>query len=183
VLVDRSITGGVRRNDDVTSSDRSTSCGVDRLRRPSRRRAVTLVEVLVVLAVIAIVAGIAALDVRPLNHEARNAASEFASIVRQVRARAMATTSAYRLVLVAGDRVAAETRATCGGSEPWTSEPRLEFRARDGTRVVAGAGVGDEIACFNSRGIASASPEVTFRDGRGREASVTILAGGAVRGP
>jgi type II secretion system protein H len=149
----------------------------------SRRRGFTLIEFLVVVAVIGIVAAIAALDVRPLNNEARNAASEFASTVRQTRARAMATTSAYRLVLVANDRVVVETRATCDGSETWVAEPRLEFSARDGTRLVAGASVGDEIACFSSRGIATADPDLTFRDGRGREATVTILAGGAVRGP
>ena len=91
----------------------------------SRRRGFTLIEFLVVVAVIGIVAAIAALDVRPLNNEARNAASEFASTVRQTRARAMATTSAYRLVLVANDRVVVETRATCDGSETWVAEPRL----------------------------------------------------------
>ena len=149
----------------------------------ARRRGLTLVEAMVVVAVIGILAGIAALDVRPLNNEARNAASEFAATVRQARARAMATTSAYRLVLASESRVVVQTRASCSGSGAWTEEPRLELRMRDGTRLAAGAAVGDEIVCFSSRGIAASDPDLTFSDDRGRVAVVTILAGGAVRGP
>lgn len=148
-----------------------------------RRSGITLIELLVVLAMIGIIAAIAALDLRPLNNEARNAASEFAATVRQARARAMSTTSAYRLVLAAADRVEAQTRATCDGGGTWVAEAALEFQARDGTELIAGADVGDEITCFNSRGIATASPDLTFGDARGREATVTILGGGAVRGP
>lgn len=73
---------------------------------------ITIIEVLVVVAVVGILAGIAALELRPLHNEAQAAANDFAGTVRQARARAMVTTSAYRVVYAAQDRVLVEWRTS-----------------------------------------------------------------------
>lgn len=147
-----------------------------------RRSGFTIIELLVIISIIGILASIAALNVRPLHNEARAAANDFAGSVKQARGRAMVTTSAYRLVYVAPDRVAVEWRRTCGGSDTWTPEARFDLELRDGT-TVDGVADGTELLCFNSRGFTDQSPTVTFRDSQGRTASIEVFAGGGVRGP
>lgn len=146
------------------------------------RSGFTLIELLVIIAIVGILAAIGFLNLRPLHNEARAAANDFAGTAKQARGRAMATTSAYRLVYQAPDRVAVEWRTTCGGTETWTPEARFDLVLRDGT-TVDGLADGAELLCFTSRGVTQQSPTVTFRDALGRTATVEVFAGGAVRGP
>lgn len=146
------------------------------------RAGFTMIELLVIIAIIGILAAIGFINLRPLHNEARAAANDFAGTAKQARGRAVATTSAYRLVYVAPDRVAVEWRTTCGGTETWTSEERFDLVLRDGT-TVEGVADGTELLCFTSRGITDVSPTVTFRDALGRTATIEVFAGGAVRGP
>ena len=143
---------------------------------------VTIIEMIVIVAIIAILSGIGFLDLRPLHNEALASAHDFAGTVKQARARAMATTSAYRLVYQAPDRIAVQWRTVCGGSQPWVDETRYDLELRDGTALLA-VEDGTQLLCFNSRGITEQSPSLTFEDRRGRTAHVEVLAGGAVRGP
>ena len=145
------------------------------------RAGFTLIEGLVIIAILGILAGIAFLDVRPLENAARNGANELAATLRQARSRAMVTTSAHRLVLVDAVRVETQWRRTCSGSEPWVDDPRLGLELLRGATVVGGAEIGQPITCFDSRGIGDASPVIVIRDTRGREATVDVLAGGAIR--
>lgn len=153
--------------------------GMDEVRA---KRGVTLIEFLIVVAIVGILAAIVAINLRPLHNEARAAANDFAGTVKQARGRAMVTTSAYRLVYWAPDRVEMQWRTTCGGSETWTPEARFDLRLRDGT-TVDGLADGEELLCFNSRGTTDQSPTVTFRDAQGRTATVEVFAGGGVRVP
>jgi len=146
------------------------------------RTGFTIIELLVIIAIIGILAAIAAINLRPLHNEARAAANDFAATVKQARGRAMVTTSAYRLVYEAPDRVMVQWRTTCGGSETWTPETRFDLQLRDGT-TIDGLVDGSELLCFNSRGVTDQSPTVTFRDALGRTATIEVFAGGAVRGP
>lgn len=140
-----------------------------------------MVEVLVVIAIIGIVAGIAALDVRPLSNDALNAANEVAATVRLARARAVATTSSYRVVLESQSVLRVETRRTCGGSASWVEESALRRELASGVVVTDPSEAGQELVCFNSRGIGDADPIVRVRDARARESSVEVFAGGSVR--
>ena len=135
-----------------------------------------------IIAIIGILGAIGFLNLRPLHNEARAAAHDFAATVQKARGRAMVTTSAYRLVYRAPDRVEMQWRRTCGGSEAWTPEARFDLVLRDGT-TVDGLADGLELLCFNSRGTTDQSPTVTFRDVTGRTATVEVFAGGGVRGP
>ena len=147
-----------------------------------RRSGFSIIELLVIIAIIGILATIGFLNLRPLHNEARAAANDFAGTVKQARGRAMVTTSAYRLVYRAPDRVEMQWRKTCAGSDAWTPEARFDLELRDGT-TVDGRVDGEELLCFNSRGTTDQSPTVTFRDARGRTASVAVFAGGGVRVP
>lgn len=144
------------------------------------RKGFTLIELLIVVAVLAILLGIAALDVRPLSNDARIAASDFVGAARLARSRAMGTTSSHRLVVADEARVRVESALKCTDpTEAWVIQPELGAEFRSSTSMIDVAP--DEVlACYDPRGIASASPAVTFRDGRGRTAVVDIFAGGNV---
>ena len=155
------------------------------------RRGFTILELLILLAVLAIVVAIAALDVRPLHNEARSAANEVASAVRLTRARAMATTSAHRLVVAGPSELRTEAAIACDDAGGWTEEARFattlsgsaeiaELSASGAAADYAPATAGDVLLCFDPRGLADASPTVKLRDARGRIAEVDLYAGGGV---
>lgn len=155
------------------------------------RKGFTILELLILIAVLAIVFAIAALDVRPLNNEARSAANELASAVRLTRARAMATTSAHRLVVASASELRMEAAVACDDASGWTEETRFAT-ALSGTAQVAElsdsgdpadygpATAGDVLLCFDARGLGDASPTVKIQDDRGRTAEVDVYAGGGV---
>jgi len=156
-----------------------------------RRRGFTILELLILLAVLAIVFAIAALDVRPLHNEARSAANEVASAVRLTRGRAMATTSAHRLVVAGPSELRMEAAVACDDATGWTEETRFATTLSGSARIAelsdsgdasdyGPATAGDVLLCFDPRGLADASPTVKLRDARGRIAEVDVYAGGGV---
>jgi prepilin-type N-terminal cleavage/methylation domain-containing protein len=155
-----------------------------------RRHGFTLLELLILLAVLGIVFAIAALDVRPLTNDARNAATELASAVRLTRSRAMATTSAHRLVVDGPSSLRVEAAVGCDDPEDdWAVEDRFGTTFSGGATLQeiaqgggdpAPAASGDVLLCFDARGLADASPTVLLEDGRGRSATVDVYAGGGV---
>ncbi len=155
------------------------------------RRGLTLLELLVLIAVLGIVFAIAALDVRPLHNEARSAANELASSVRLTRARAMATTSAHRLVVGGASELRIEAAVACSDAGGWAEEERFVTRLSGTAEIVElspsgleadyeAAAAGDVLLCFDPRGLADASPTVRIQDRRGRTAEVDVYAGGGV---
>jgi Tfp pilus assembly protein FimT len=136
---------------------------------------------LITLAVLSILLGIAALNLRPLNNDAQNAADRLAGTFRQVRARAMATTSAYRLVYLSPSSLRADSAKTCAGRGGWKPEPKFSLTLEPGATLTgANLSPGQSVVCFNSRGLASANPTLQLRDTYERRREVEVLLGGAV---
>lgn len=151
----------------------------------------SLVETLVVLAVIAIVSGIAFLDLRPLYDPLQDGLARTEGYLKKVRAKAMATTSAYRVVLVTDSgkpQLKASYAPRCDPNLTFTEDPRLVQDFPTGVQVALSPP--NAFICFTSRGTLSfrpnqsgftGNPQINLRDGRGRSASLELLLGGGVR--
>ncbi|WP_105316880.1 pilus assembly FimT family protein [Thermus tenuipuniceus] len=151
----------------------------------------TLVELLAVLGILGIVAAIGVLNLRPLSDPLQDAVAQAEGYLKQVRAKAMATTSAYRVELgPSGFR--AWYASSCRGAN-FTEDTALRLDLPQGVRLEARwAQSGQAFApsdwvCFTSRGLLLASqgkePLLEFRDGRGRVKTLRIMLGGGVVRP
>ncbi|CAN5771094.1 hypothetical protein BH24DEI2_BH24DEI2_03890 [soil metagenome] len=140
----------------------------------------SLVEMMVTLAIFGILLGIAALNLRPLSNDAQNGATILAGSFKQARARAMVTTSAYRLVYMGPTTLRAEYANTCGATA-WTPDPRFDV-ALEGGVTMTGENVkpGDVLVCFSSRGLANDSLTIRLTDKQDRSRTVEVYVGGAV---
>lgn len=160
----------------------------------------SLIEILVVVALTALLAALAAPAVTFGNHPLRDSSNRIAASVKWARARAMAETSAVR-IRQRNNRSRTQfvmERATQCSDTTWTnitdrvqkdggwvyedlsldSPVRLIRADVDGTRLRPPTGW---TLCFNSRGIADQTVELTFRDNDTRERrTMTIFRGGTV---
>ncbi len=140
----------------------------------------TLFELLITVSILGIVLGIGALNLKPLSGDLQNSTSNLAGHLKQVRARAMASTSAYRLVYVSPTQLRAEVSSKCSASS-WTTDARFGFELERPVRLRAGAwNAGDAVVCYSSRGLANASPVFTLQDDKGKTRQIEVFRGGGV---
>lgn len=145
------------------------------------RQGFSILELLVVMAVAGIVMGIAALNLKPLQGDLQNSTSNLAGHMKKVRARAMASTSAYHIVYVSPSELRAEVSAKCSDHKStWQDAPRFGFTLEDPIVLVNNLNEGDEMVCFSSRGLGNASPTFTLRDDKGKKRQIELYRGGAV---
>lgn len=139
----------------------------------------TLLELLVVLAIFGTLIGVASVTM----FSARNPLAEATQIVegslRQSRARAMASTSAYRLSATATGFIA-ETANTCGAAT-WTADERYSIELPENVVFLDSTWQ----VCFNGRGVADRSIDFDMRytDPRTQDqstATITVFLGGAI---
>ncbi|MBA2667279.1 MAG: prepilin-type N-terminal cleavage/methylation domain-containing protein [Trueperaceae bacterium] len=148
-----------------------------------RKVGVTLVELLLVLAILGVVASIGFVNFRVLGNDVHNGAGQIAGGFKQARARAMATTSAYRVVRVSETALRAEFAVNCAAAEDaWTVDERFELRLEGAVTITSidDPASGDVVLCFNSRGLSNSNPTITLTDREGRTATVEVFIGGAV---
>lgn len=144
------------------------------------RHGLTILELLVVIAIITIIATFAPLDTRSLSNDAHNTATEIASTIRLTRARAVASTSAYRIIITSDTMIRAETNRSCSDTHGWREDASLRYETRHGARITTPHDTPTTIVCFNSRGLGNNDPTITIHDRRDRSATIDVLAGGTV---
>ena len=136
----------------------------------------SLVELLVVLAVAGIALGASALYLRPMEAPLQTGATDLEGFLRQARGRALATTSAYRIVPSNSRVIEAEFAANCGAST-WTSDSGVVLELpRQVTMTDTSWSV-----CFNSRGLADSNLVVSLTHPSAGSRQVEVLRGGAAR--
>ena len=136
----------------------------------------TLLEVLVALGLATIMSGIAVANLRQLNSESKNASAYMTSFIKQVRARAIASTLAYRIRPTSANYLISESSTTCSGTI-WSADSRNRLSLPLSTRLLDTSWD----ICFNSRGFPDGNLEISLREANGATDKVEVMLGGATR--
>ncbi|MFT2721597.1 type II secretion system protein [Deinococcus sp. A31D244] len=147
----------------------------------------TLLELLVVMAILGILFGFGMWSYRSAQNPAREVSRGTHAALIQLRADAVANTQARRMILTNGGDLQFQSGATCAATT-WTEtstvpladldpQSRVSLTLASPTFTAAQTKV---VACFSSRGQASASSELQVRAGT-RAYVVEVALGGAVR--
>ncbi len=139
-------------------------------------RGMTLVEVLAVLAITAVFLTASAVYLRPIETPLRTGAQLVEGLMKQARAKAIASTTAHRVRPFSATTLVVESARSCS-SAAWTFDPRME--------VVLPVGVNLEetawTVCFTSRGIASENLFMTLNHEQFGTQRLELLKGGAIK--
>jgi prepilin-type N-terminal cleavage/methylation domain-containing protein len=136
----------------------------------------SLVEVLVVLALLGLIVAGAVVRFEAAATPVRAGALEVAGFFRQARARALATTSAYRVFADSDRLLAAEWAASCTAPS-WTSDPALALELTEGVRLGATAWT----VCFSSRGTSADNVTVSVTHPEYGSRQIEVMLGGSTR--
>jgi hypothetical protein len=135
-----------------------------------------LIELLAVMAVVGLTVGAATAYLKPAAAPLETGAVLLEGLFTRARARAMATTSAYRIFAADKTRIVADFAANCAEAT-WTAEEDLELELPD---EVSLADTG-WIVCFNPRGTADANVIVTLTHPVTGSEQVEVFTGGSAR--
>ena len=135
----------------------------------------SLIELLVTMSILAIGLSIAALNLRPFGDPLGTASEGISNTLVRARARAMSTTSAFRVSSTNTTTVVVERAPRCSDTT-WTAVTDFGFTLTQRAQTAQGWNV-----CFNSRGIAQATNgniSVTYQD---KTQNLEVLLAGGVR--
>lgn len=139
-------------------------------------RGYSVFELMVVVGLIATLLSVSGSQLQNLNNNSVNGAAQLAAFIKTVRARSLATTSAYRIQPTSNTTVNVTYGADCEvGTAHTPSELELE--------LPAGAILADDTwaLCYTARGIADANAVVEIFDLDNQYKQIEIYLGGAVR--
>lgn len=142
----------------------------------SNCRGFTIVELLLVLAIIGVLMGMTALTMQSLNSPLQSGTSELLGFFKQTRAKAMATTAAYRVLPASSSRIITRFANNCTAAT-FTDDPQLVLDLPKGVALLDT----NWSLCFSARGLADNSLTVTLQDSKNDSRSIEIFLGGAIR--
>ena len=142
----------------------------------SGQSGMTLVEMLAVLAIFGILIGMGAVYLTPMEAPLKTGSEILETAFRQARARAIATTSSYRVRPSTAGEVVGEYARSCS-SVSWNDEPKLYRDLPDSVTFPDPSWV----VCFSPRGVASANVVVTLSHPDLGTRHVEVMLGGVSR--
>jgi len=136
----------------------------------------SMVEMLAVTGLIMLFIAVAISNLKELDNPLQNGAAQLAGFIKQVRAEAISSTSAYIISPATATRLVTQRGTTCSDPNA-TPDPRVTLDLPNGAHLVQTGWT----LCFSSRGFPDANIEIDLEDiGRGQK-TVEIMLGGAVR--
>ena len=145
------------------------------MRATSTELGFSLIELVVTVAISATMMGIAVTQFNDMLNPAQSSASNIAAFFKEARARAVSTTSAYRVQPTSSRQIVAYFGNTCSNTP--SQDPRLML---DLPTDVTLTSIGWN-TCFSSRGLADTNTTVSVIDDEGLSQSIEVFLGGAVR--
>lgn len=136
--------------------------------------AFTLMDLLVAVTLAGILGGFATLNLMEVSNPSRSAASEVATYIKQIRARALATTSAYTITPSGANSIVATFGNTCADIQTPDAEMTLNITNASITNLAWSV-------CYNSRGFPDANVSIPVTDVYSGAATVEVLLGGSIR--
>jgi prepilin-type N-terminal cleavage/methylation domain-containing protein len=148
----------------------------------TRVQGFTLIEMLVTMAVIGILFSIAALSFQRLDNPVQDGVAELSSFLKQTRATALSTTSAYRLAISADSTtLSATTAPSCATpTAAWTADPATKLTL-PATVVISAITGGTWPICITSRGFSTQDVTLTLTGSNARTGQVELLIGGGTK--
>ena len=136
----------------------------------------TVVELLVVFALVSIMSGLAVMNLNALSNSSENAAASLVGLLKQARARAISTTSAYFVVPASTNSIITQSGVNCSDPAP-VEDTTLNLV------FPAGASLGATTwsVCFTSRGLSDSNTEIVVNDIHSSTRTVEVLLGGSVQ--
>ena len=139
-------------------------------------KAFTVVELVVTLGLISILAGMALMNLKELDDPLKNGSAELTSFFKQVRSRAISTTSAYTVSASSSTLLVTEFGNTCSDVDT-TEDDTLTLQLPTGSSLVDTGWT----LCFNGRGLPDGNLQVDMNDADGDTRTVEVYLGGGVR--
>ncbi|MFN8391685.1 MAG: type II secretion system protein [Bdellovibrionota bacterium] len=138
-------------------------------------RGTTLVEMLVVFAIVGILSSSAISNLAQIKNPLKDGISQALGFVKEVRAKALSTTSAYTVRPSTTGRLVTTTGKTCSDAAPATAGLSLD--------LPSGAALTDITwsICFNSRGLTEGASSFSIQNADGETETIEIFLGGAAR--
>ena len=133
-------------------------------------------ELMVVLFMSSILLSLAVSSLSELNDPLRNGTAQLHGFFKQVRTRAVSTTSAYIVEPVSPGKVVTKYGTSCSDPSP-TTESLLILELPKTVSLTSTTWS----VCFTSRGLADQSLNVGIQDTEGSGETIEIFMGGAVR--
>ena len=134
----------------------------------------TALELITTLGLAAVLSVIAVNTLKTLHDPVKGASSGLKGYVKQVRARAISTTSAYEVKPVSNNQIQSSFGSTCDSIT--TVDSHLTLTLPTGASFAAT----DWSFCFNSRGFPDMNTQITLTGSSGNR-TVEVFLGGAVK--
>jgi len=141
-------------------------------------RGFSLLEMLATLSLMGVLSAIAVSNIKELDDPLKNATAEAIGFMKQVRARAISTTSAYEIYPTSTTSIVTRYSNACSDAVgDKTADPKVVLGLPDG------AFLSDTnwSICFSSRGFPDGNIQIVMEDNDGEDRTVEIYLGGAVK--
>ncbi len=134
----------------------------------------SLIEMIATCMIIGIVSMIAINRLQDLDNPVLNATSEMTGFFKQVRARAISTTSAYKISATSNTEIITEYGETCADID--TADDKMILELPNGASMTTN----DWEICYNSRGLPDDNIQITVTGASGTR-TLEVYLGGAVK--
>ncbi|MBN8549253.1 MAG: prepilin-type N-terminal cleavage/methylation domain-containing protein [Deltaproteobacteria bacterium] len=136
----------------------------------------TLIEMLAVMAIFATLSGIAIINLKEFNNPAENGAAQLLGFLKQARARALSTTSAYFVMPTTNKHIITKYGLNCSDAAPVTDNSLKMTLPSSAT-----LGAIDWSICFTSRGLSDSNTTIVVSDPTNGSKTIEVLLGGGIR--
>jgi len=144
--------------------------------RFNQQNGYSIIELIAAMGLFAVLSGIALMNFSELDNPSKTGAQELASYFKEIRTKAISSTSAYTIYPQAGDSFIAKSSDQCSSATK-TIDNSVAFRMPHGASI-------SNIAwtlCYNARGFPDGNLTLTVNDLDGDTKTVEVFLGGAVR--